>query len=210
MELDKELIFKGPFSFGYNSINPSIFQQKENGAESAGVYLWTILSNKDGKYYIHYVGEATGIAGRQREHLINILGLNYGIWDAEKARQGESEMIWKGLWRDKDRKLINDVIPKYKEMHKAIVAYVGIIDIFFANTVEPTEKVDIKIQRQYENKRTHIEGCIGYNLRNNHKDLKLFYPDDNHIGHSKKIGQQLHITVEGNAKIMGLDPVIDI
>lgn len=207
---DKELRFKGPFSFGYNSAHPSIFQQKENGAESAGVYLWTIRSSKDNKYYIHYVGEAIRIAGRQREHLINIFGLYYGIWDAEKAKQGESVRIWEGLWRDKDRKLINEVIPKYNELNKDIADYVGIIDIFFANTLEPAGKADKKTLRQYKNKRTHIEGSIGWNLRRNHKDLTLFYPDDNHIGESTKLGWHINVIVESNANIMGLDPIIPI
>ncbi len=30
--------------------------------------------------------------------------------------------------------------------------------------------------------RKHIEGFIGWNLRNNHHEWKALYPDDNHVG----------------------------
>lgn len=191
MKSDIKLHFNGPFTF--ISGKRSIIQSK--WAKSAGVYLWTIRSNNGN--YIHYVGETDSFAKRQLEHLINILGLNYGIWNPEKARQGISERVWEGLWRDES--LINVVIPKYKELNKVIIDYVSFMDVFFAKT-------DADIEPDV---RKHIEGSIGYNLRNNHKDLKLFYPDDNHIGTKKeKLGRQLYITSDENIK--GLDTVISI
>ena len=90
------LHFCGPLTFaaGENCLFDSPLR------DATCVYLWTIRSDQDYKYYIHYVGEAMSFAARQREHLIHILGLNYGVFDAAEAKQGKRALVWKGLWRD--------------------------------------------------------------------------------------------------------------
>ena len=91
------LEFKGPFTF--IGERDSVF--KSSFANSSGIYLWTVRQRKDSTHLIHYVGETVSFAKRHKEHLIQILGLNYGIFDAEKAQGGVCEPIWNGLWRDK-------------------------------------------------------------------------------------------------------------
>jgi hypothetical protein len=163
--MDKiEIIFKGPFSFSEK--NRSLFQCRYNNSQ--GIYLWT-FKTKNG-YMIHYVGETTRFAKRHREHLINILGLNYGIFDPECAKNGELSMIWKGLWREKTNDNIIEFLALYSNITNTVINYIESIDIFFA---------EINVE---ENIRKHIEGTIGWNLRNNQKAYKSLYPDDNHVG----------------------------
>jgi hypothetical protein len=89
--------FEGPFTLveGEKCLFQSVF------TTSSGIYLWTIKQDSDNTHLIHYVGETVLLGKRHREHLIQILGLNYGIFDPDKARQGVSDLLWKGLWRDK-------------------------------------------------------------------------------------------------------------
>ncbi len=70
-----KLHFKGPFTFIDGP--QSVFYSEQ--AKSPCIYLWTIRQKKDNSHYIHYVGETVSLVKRQREHLIQILGLNYGI-----------------------------------------------------------------------------------------------------------------------------------
>jgi hypothetical protein len=184
------LEFNGPYKF-FGQKNP-IFVNNRN---LSGIYLWTI-NTKDG-YMIHYVGQTTKFFKRQKEHLINILGLNYGILDTEVAKNGEMKLLWQGLWRDKDNTLLDNSLEKeYTILSKQVIEYINIIEIFFA-------KLDGKnILRE------HIEGSIGWNLRNNHKEYKKLYPDDNHIGISNKLNCKLFIKC--NYNILGLDKEMDV
>lgn len=90
-----------------NFIGPYTFSKSENYlfdapcAKSPGIYLWTIRQKADNTHLIHYIGETVSFAKRHKEHLIHILGLNYGIFDPDKAQNGVCELIWPGLWRDK-------------------------------------------------------------------------------------------------------------
>ncbi|MBM3252796.1 MAG: hypothetical protein FJZ16_00895 [Candidatus Omnitrophica bacterium] len=185
------LHFNGPFTFIPGE--RSLFQSK--WVESAGIYLWTIRSKVDNAYYIHYIGETSSFAKRQREHLINVLGLNYGIWDPVKAVNGVSELIWEGLWRNVSPDGIRKQIEAYQRLNKIVLDYIGINEVFFAET-------DVK-----KDVRRHIEGSIAQNLREKHKDSKHLYPEDNRVGRKrKKLGRQLHITSDENIK--GLDSEI--
>ena len=80
------LDFVGPF--GFLDGEDSLFRAP--CAASAGIYLWTIRQRSDASHLIHYVGETASFAKRHREHLVHILGLDYGIWDAGKAQDGIS------------------------------------------------------------------------------------------------------------------------
>jgi hypothetical protein len=80
----------------------------------------------------------------------------------------------------------------YETIHISIIKYVSILNIFFA----PLE-VETKLRK-------HIEGCIGWNLRNNHHADKELYPDDNHIG-TKSEKNHGELIVTAPEKIRGLD-----
>ena len=183
-----ELSFAGPFTFlnGDNSVFKSPF------ASSAGVYLWTIRQRSDSSHLIHYVGETGSFAKRHREHLIHILGLNYGIFDPDKAQEGVCEFIWPGLWRDRSPDGPAQQIAAYHTAHGSVLSYLSVLTIFFAKL-------------EAENRlRKHIEGCIGWNLRKNHPDAKTLYPDDNHVG---TMSEKNHgnLVISSTERIRGLD-----
>lgn len=187
-----DLHFYGPLSFwpGERSLFHCSLRDKPS------IYLWTFKSESDGQYYVHYVGETWSFAKRQREHLVNILGMNYGTFDPAAARRGEQTRLWPGLWRDKTPDGPARLLERYAENASAVLEYVKAMDVFVAEV-----HVD-------KNLRKHIEGSIGWNIRNNHQDKKMLYPDDNHVGTGGRTGRQLRITAD--APIAGLDVVLDI
>jgi hypothetical protein len=183
--MDKiQIYFDGPFSFSNNSI----FECKYKN--SPGIYLW-IIKTENGNM-IHYIGETINFAKRQKEHLINILGFYYGIFDVNKAKEGNSVLLWKGLWRDKSDNLTSELLSNYQKLNPLVIDYVNCINIYFA-------EIDID-----SNLRKHIEGSIGWNLRNKYKDYKVLYPDDNHIGMmANKLNRNL--IINSSEIILGLD-----
>ena len=147
--------------------------------------------------YVHYIGETTAFAKRQRDHLIHITGQNYRIIDADWAIQGIEKIVWNGLWRDRSKTAVQNLLDKYVDNSKKVVDYVGIINVYFAPTTMPS---DI---------RRHIEGCLGWNMRLNYPDLKVFYPNDNIISKPLEIkGFNLRITLP--EAIDGIDSELKI
>lgn len=188
---DITLDFIGPFKFtdGENSVFSSPV------ATCPGLYLWAIRQSSDQSHLIHYVGETAALAARHREHLINILGLNYGIFNPERAQQGVCELIWPGLWRDKSPSGPARQIGAYVYHHEMVIGYVSVLNIFFAEI-----HVDSRLRK-------HIEGCIGWNLRKNHPDCKVLYPDDNRVGTSANKDNGV-LRIHFQEPIRGLDEEI--
>lgn len=185
------LDFVGPLTLveGSNCLFHSPF------AGSSGIYLWTIKQAADNTHLVHYVGETDSLGKRHKDHLIHILGLNYGIFDAEKAQRGVSELLWKGLWRDKTADGPSALVKAYGSIHADILRYLSVLNIFFAEF-----NGDNRLRK-------HLEGCIGWHLRNNHPEHRGLYPDDNHVGMMKyKINGDLLITT--SETIRGIDPII--
>jgi hypothetical protein len=185
------LNFDGPFTF--TAGGRSVFECPFSTA--AGIYLWTIKQRSDGIHLIHYVGETLWLGKRHREHLIHILGLNYGIFHPEKAQEGVCERLWDGLWRMKGPSGPSKLIEKYQQIHEQVCRYLSIVNIFFAEL------------NTDENLRRHIEGCIGWNLRNKHPEWKVLYPDDNHVGTMADKNRGL-LRVTASEAIRGLDSEI--
>ena len=185
------LNFEGPFTFtsGGDSIFHSPF------AASPGVYLWTFRQRRDDTHLIHYIGETASFGKRHREHLIQILGLNYGIIDLHQAQEGVCEFLWNGLWRDKTPNGPSRQIAAYQSVHDDVTRYLDALCIFFA------------VLNSDKRLRKHIEGCIGWNLRNNHPDAKVLYPDDNHIGTMRERSSG-ELLIRSAEHIRGLDTQI--
>jgi hypothetical protein len=181
-----------------NFIGPLTFTAGERSvfhapcATAAGIYLWTIRQRNDQSHLIHYVGETVSLGARHREHLIHILGLNYGIFHPDRAQEGVCELLWRGLWRSKGLDGPSEQIGAYQTHHEQVLRYLSIVNIFFAELNTETQL------------RRHIEGCIGWNLRNNHSECKALYPDDNHVGTSptKDRGE---LRISAPEPIRGLD-----
>jgi hypothetical protein len=184
------LTFTGPFTFAGPD---SVFEAPCSA--SAGISLWTIRQSADHAYLIHYVGETASLGKRYRDHLTHILGLNYGIIEPVKAREGVCKWAWKGMWRDRTATGPLRALKTYRDRHKKVLAYLDCIDIFFAVT-----DVDTKLRK-------HIEGCIGWNLRNNHPEWKVLYPDDNHVGAMAGVDHG-ELKISAPALIRGLNEII--
>ena len=97
---------------------------------------------------------------QKREHLVQILGLNYGIFDPVKARRGVCELLWKGLWRDKTADGPSMQLEAYQRVHEDVTRYLAVLNIFVAEL-----KGDTRLRR-------YVEGCIAWHLRNNHPEHK--------------------------------------
>jgi len=190
---DITLAFQGPFTFvGGES---SIFHSPV--ADSTGIYLWTIRQREDDMHLIHYIGETTSFARRNREYLTQILGMNYGIFSPEKAREGVSEILWPGAWRDKTQDGPAIQIEAYETVRDDVMSYLAFLNVFFA---ELEDGIDSRLRK-------HIEGCIGWNLRNHHPEAKALYPDGCHIG---TMADKNHGTLRVSTpeEIRGLDLLI--
>jgi hypothetical protein len=182
------LDFYGPYKFTKG--DNYLFDSEHIKCE--GIYFWTIKDEINNKYFVHYVGETISFGKRQREHIIHLTGLNYRIIDADFARQGIEKIIWNGLWRDKSLSAVATLLDNYNEVTKKVVDYIGLIDIYFAPT-----KLETHLRR-------HIEGCLGWNFRNKYPDLKVFYPNDNHVGtKAQRLGQKLIVNLPES--IEGID-----
>ena len=189
----KTLHFSGPYSFRDGDI--SLFHSPH--AKSEGIYLWVIKDRTTNQNYIHYIGETKSFAKRQSEHITHILGLDYMILDAESAVRGVEKVLWKGMWRDRTLGRIEKTLATYDSLSSKVTDYISIVDVYFTPTNLPS---DI---------RKHVEGSIGRNLRDDHPDHTLFYPDDNHIGtKANKLGET--ITITSDEPILGLDSEIEI
>ena len=187
------LHFNGPYNFtkGDRSLFHSEFANDE------GIYLWVIKDAKNDINYIHYIGETTNFGKRQKEHLTQILGLNYYVIDTDLAKQGIHEAIWTAMWRDKTNDAAGNDLKKYEQLNNDVRRYIEYMDVYFAPAAFSSEI------------RKHIEGCIGWNLRTKHPELTKFYPADNRVVRSKKL---LHekITMSSDQPIAGLDSAIEI
>jgi len=188
---DKQTVtldFYGPYKF----VRGSQYLYDSEFVKSEGIYIWTIKDEKNGNNFVHYVGETSSFGKRQREHLIQMTGLNYRIIDPDFARQGIEKIVWNGMWRDKSLNAVATLLDNYNEVAKKVVDYIGLINLYFAPTFLGPDV------------RKHIEGCLGWNLRNKYPNLKTFYPDDNHVGtKAQRLGQQLIINLPEN--ISGID-----
>lgn len=170
------LTFHGPFTFtkGTRYLFNSGFLKQE------GLYIWTIRDEAEGINYVHYIGETGYFARRQRQHLIQMTGLNYAILDADFARQGIKRIAWHGMARDKSRNAAADLLENYNEVSKKVTGYVSLINVYFAPT-----RLRLHLRR-------HIQDCIIWNFRTQYPELKRFYSDDSHVAYKpQRFGQKL-------------------
>ncbi|MEO6038670.1 MAG: hypothetical protein ABIQ93_09675 [Saprospiraceae bacterium] len=182
------LDFFGPFKF----IKGEFYLFESAFVKSEGIYIWTIKDEKNNQNFVHYVGETVSFGKRQKEHLIQITGLNYRIIDADLAKQGIEKIIWNGMWRDRTPNAVATLLDNYTEVSKKVVDYIGLINVYFAATT--LEK----------HLRKHIEGCLGWNFRNNYPDHKTMYPDDNYVGiKAQRLGKNLLVNLP--EEIVGID-----
>jgi hypothetical protein len=160
------LHFDGPFTFTEGE--RSAFRTGYSG--KAGIYLWTIEQH-DASHLIHFIGETQSFSRIHKEHLVNILGLNYGIFDPVKAKSGIADLIWEGLWQNNTQDGPGQVIRSYSERHETVIQYLNSINIFFA-------KIDPNVE---QTTRQQIEYGINLHLRKHHPEYSVLFPDESFV-----------------------------
>ena len=188
-----DLDFRGPFTFAAGP--RSLFDCADRSVSS--VYVWTIRSERDSRYYVHYVGEAEHFARRQREHLVHVLGLNYGILDPAAARRGEVRWVGRGLWRDRTPAGPADALARYPLLTAAVTEYLEALDVFVA----PVEG-----DRAF---RRRVERALADRLRLDRPESGVLYPADNRVSGAPG-RDELHLHISGAAPIAGIEGVLVI
>lgn len=133
---------------------------------------------------------------RQKEHLIHMLGLNYGIFDVVEARRGVARLVWRGVWRKGLPNGPSRSLDEYRTLAPAVRDYVDALAVFVA---------PLDVGRPL---REHIEGSIASNLRTNHPECSTLYPRDCRTGCGAEAGVRLEIT--SDEPIAGLDSPLDV
>jgi hypothetical protein len=85
-------------------------------AHEGGVYLWVCRTDA-GQYQVTYIGiTARSFYARIKEHVIFQLGGMYGIYDPQKMRKGELEVLWGGLYGGRRNDKLPEFLRKYEQL----------------------------------------------------------------------------------------------
>lgn len=191
METTGGLQFHGPFTFADRGrgIASSGF------ADSAGVYLWVMRDGE--RRFVHYVGETVRLLTRHKEHLTQILGLNYGIFRADAVAADDPAPVFHGMWRDRSADPMTPTLKQWRALRDPVMAYIEAIEVFFA----PTDTLSAQ-------ERKHLEACIARQLRERHPVEARFYPADNKTILRTMRGTRIAVSAE--RPIEGLDGELEL
>ena len=156
------LHFRGPY--------PLCSQEEDvlAGCPSAGengIYIWAVRA-PSGIFRVIYVGETgTSFYRRTKEHLIQILGGNYLVYDPQALRKGQRKDLWPGMWRKEVRDKMPEFLNRYEELAPKIRESLLLHSVFLA---------PMKSDRAL---RQSVESAIAWSIRENATDATLF-PED--------------------------------
>jgi hypothetical protein len=143
------------------------------------------------------VGETTSFMKRHKEHLTQLLGLNYGVFRADAvAADDASPIFFAGMWRDKSEDPLTNTVHAWLRLQREIHANVESVEVFFAPTELSSEM------------RKHVEACLARQLRTRHPEAARFCPADNRTVQRKMQGMRISVTAD--VPIEGLDPAIEV
>jgi hypothetical protein len=186
------LDFQGPFKL-CGTEGKLLFSREE--AQLAGIYLWTVRF-QDG-FLVNYVGETkTSFHKRMKDHMIQCMGGNYRICDAEWLLKGERKILWNGMWRKGTRNLMPVFVERYVELAPKIKAYLQVLDIFVAPV-----QVDKRIRRR-------IEGAIAFSLRQKLAPVGSFITEDVRYLSRKDGETPIQVMIGSNERLLGLESQI--
>lgn len=99
---------------------------------SNGIYLWVVPQHLRG-YKVSYLGETSkGFYSRTKEHVIQTLGGNYRVLDADQMRLGIEQIIWDGLWRRRAKDRLPEFLSRYEELAPLVKRYLFGQAVFLA------------------------------------------------------------------------------
>jgi len=108
--------FHGPFKLSGNEA-VTLFQNELS--HLAGIYLMSI-QYEDG-YLVYYIGETgQSFYVRLKDHVIQFFGGNYRIYEPEKFKRGEKEILWNGMWRKETRDRIPEFIDRSDQWYQLL------------------------------------------------------------------------------------------
>jgi len=163
-------------------------------AKSAGIYLWVVPSESIG-FVVDYVGEtSTSFYSRTKEHLIQTLGGNYLILEAQDLLQRLSTVLWRGLWRRGTRDQMPQFLAQYESLAPKIKEYVLLHRVFVA-PIQCEQKL-----------RRRIEGAFASAFRSSTPNL---LPDDVRYLSRPPSEQAVRVVVSADCTIAGLPEVLD-
>jgi hypothetical protein len=114
------LHFHGPYALCSETADVLDGCEHQN---SGGLYLWVVGQNT-GHFKISYLGETSrSFYSRTKEHIVQTLGGNYRVIDADQMRLGVEQIIWDGLWRRDARKRLPEFLTRYEELAPLIKRY---------------------------------------------------------------------------------------
>lgn len=184
------LHFHGPYTFVDRGRGIAVSEYRH----SEGIYLW-VQSDGD-KRYVCYVGETRDFLKRHKEHLTQMLGLNYGVFRADAVAADDAAPIFGGMWRDRSDDPLTRTVQAWLGLQKEIHAYVESLEVFFAPTSLASET------------RKHVEGCLARQLKQRHPVEARFYPADNRTIPREMRGAT--VRVSSDLPIEGLDREVEV
>lgn len=117
--------WKGPFSIT-DSTKPLVIGRDD--PSSSGLYLFAVY--KDNAYYPTYIGKATKISKRMKEHIEGMLGGTTWVYDiAETLSQGK--LVYT-QYRPNPSGVTRDFIDNYSERSKQVYQCLQSLHIFLA------------------------------------------------------------------------------
>jgi len=180
--------FAGPFRLCSETADLLADCPLRNGT---GLYIWAVKQIA-GSYRVSYLGETKkSFYERTKEHIVQTLGGNYRVIDADKMCEGVQHVTWDGLWRKATRDKLPDFLFNYEAFAPLIKRYLFGHDIFVA----PLD-CDVRLQRR-------VEGALAQQLRSSVEASSLL-PSD--IRYAVRSADEVAVTVlvSADADIEGL------
>jgi len=185
--------FDGPHP-AYSETNDVLADCKHRKA--GGIYFWAIKVG-DSFRLTHISQTGTSFYQRMKEHIINTLGGNYRISDADALARGEMKILWDGLWREGTRERLPEFLRDSTRLLEAAKRNLKMEKIFVA----PIETED--------RMRRRIEGAIAKQVRKDKIASSLLPPDIRVLGRLTTEAP-LPIRIITPVKILGLPEQLDV
>lgn len=164
--------------------------------KSGGVYFWAI--KVDSHFRITHIGQTgTTFYQRMKEHIINTLGGNYRISDADALARGEIKPLWDGLWRAGTREKLPEFLRRSSELLEMAKRNLKLERIFVA-------PLDVE-----DRMRRRIEGAIAKQIRRDKVASSLFPPDIRVLGRLTT-ETPIPVKIVTPVKILGLPEQLEI
>jgi hypothetical protein len=161
-----------------------------------GIYFWAIKVGD--AYRITHIGQtSTSFYQRMKEHIINTLGGNYRISDANALKRGESKILWDGLWREGTREKLPEFLRDSTDLFETAKANLKLENIFVA----PLE-VEDRMRRR-------IEGAIANHIRKD-KIASSLLPKDIRVLGRLTTETPIPVKISASAKILGLPEELEV